>query len=429
MMSSRVVAFVASVLTAASVAMPYAHTLPAQERFPQLPANPYCLRAACGYGRDGIPNAYGGGGLRGESAAAMARSADPVFPSSGATLRSWVSSREMSGAAANANDIWGYVSPSGREYAIVGLVSGTAFVEVTDAAQPQPVGFVSGNASNWRDMAVYGEFAYSVNESGGGVQVIDLRKIDRGKVSALGSFTAGGLSTAHNISVNPDSGYAYLLGSNIARGGLVALDLSSPAAPALEPVAWETAYVHDVLVVSFDRGPNRGREIAFAFTGTLGLHIIDVTSKAMPITLSHLRYPNATYGHSGALSEDGRFLYVNDELDERASNKVNAMTTYVVRVRKLARPRVVRQVTWDTAAIDHNSMVQGSRLFLSGYTAGLRIIDISRPKSPRSLGYLDTYPEGDTARFTGAWGVFADFPSGNVIVSDIERGLFVITPQ
>ena len=83
---------------------------------------------------------------------------------------------------------------------------------------------------------------------------------------------------------------------------------------------------------------------------------------------------------------------------------------------------------WDTPVIDHNSMVQGDRLYVSAYEGGLRIIDISRPKSPREVGFLDTYPEGDQARFFGAWGVFAGFPSGTVIVSDIERGLFVVRP-
>ncbi|NKB88286.1 MAG: choice-of-anchor B family protein [Acidobacteria bacterium] len=415
-------------LTAASVSTPAALRAAASERFPQLPSNPYCLRAACGYGRDGIDAPYPGGGLRGEAARTMA-AADSIFQSSNASLRSWVTSREMSGAPANANDIWGYVAPSGREYAIVGLLTGTAFVEVTDTSSPVVVGFIPGAASSWRDMAVYGEYAYSVNETHGGVQIIDLRRIDRGKVKLLGSFDGGGLRTAHNIAVNPDSGYAYLLGANIARGGLVALDLSNPAAPQLEPVAWETAYVHDVIVVTYDRCPYRGREIAFAFTGSLGLHIVDVTDKAAPETLSHLRYEGATYSHSGALSSNGRVLYLNDELDERASGGEKALTTYVIRVANPAKPRLIRQINPGTEAIDHNSMVQNGRLFISSYTGGLRILDLRNRTSPRAYGHFDTYPESDEAKFQGAWGVFADFPSGTVIVSDIARGLFVIEPQ
>jgi len=335
----------------------------------------------------------------------------------------------MSGAARNANDIWGCVSPSGREYAIVGLVSGTSFVEVTDPREPVVVGFVPGAPSDWRDMAVFDHYAYSVNESGGGVQVIDLDRIDRGRVTLVGNVVANGLRTAHNIYVNSDSGYAYVLGANTARGGLIALDLADPQNPQLGAVPWDTAYVHDVQVVTYQHGPYRDREIAFAFTGSLGLRIIDVTDKSAPVTLSHFRYKNATCAHSGALSPNGKFLYVNDALDERGSNNVNEMTTYVIRVRNLDQPKLVRQISWGVEAIDHNSMILGDRLYLSGYAAGLRIIDIRRRKEPRSVGFLDTHPETDAARFTGAWGVFAGFPSGNVIVSDIERGLFVIEPQ
>ncbi len=425
----RLAAVLALVFTAASVATPYAQQLPVREQFPQLPQNPYCLKAACGYGRDGIAETYTGGGLSGRSIRAYAESNDQIFQSSHARLRSWVSSGEMAGTPQNSNDIWGYVSPRGREYAIVGLLTGTAFVDVTDATEPNVVGVIPGEPSDWRDMAVYDRFAYSVNESGGGVQIIDLRRIDRGQVSLLGNFTDGGLRTAHNIYVNPDSGYAYLLGANVARGGLVALDLRNPRKPVAEPIAWDTAYVHDVQVVTYKRGRNRGREIAFAFTGPLGLHIIDVTDKAAPVTLSHLRYANATYGHSGALSPDGRFLYVNDELDERLNGKVKEMTTYVVRVGRLTNPVLVRQIGWGVEAIDHNSMIQGNKLYMSGYTGGLRIIDISRAKKPRALGFFDTHPETDMGLFRGAWGVFAGFPSGNVIVSDIGRGLFVVQPQ
>ncbi len=425
----RLAALLALVFSAASVATPSAQQFPVREQFPQLPQNPYCLKAACGYGRDGIVEPYTGGGLSGRSARAYAESSEQLFQSSHSELLSWVSSSDMAGTPQNSNDIWGYVSPRGREYAIVGLLTGTAFVEVTDPVEPRVVGFIPGAPSDWRDMAVYDRFAYSVNESGGGVQVIDLRRIDRGQVRLLGNFAPGGMRTAHNIYVNPDSGYAYVLGADIARGGLVALDLNNPRVPVLEPVAWDTAYVHDVLVVTYQKGRNKGREIAFAFTGPLGLHIIDITDKAAPVTLSHLRYANATYGHSGALSPNGRLLYVNDELDERLADGITEMTTYVVRVGDLLNPVLTRKIGWGIGAIDHNSMVQGNRLFMSGYTGGLRVIDIDRQRRPRALGFFDTHPETDQGLFRGAWGVFAGFPSGNVIVSDIARGLFVVRPE
>lgn len=332
----------------------------------------------------------------------------------------------MTGVPTNANDIWGYTSPAGREYAIVGLKTGTAFVDITDPVAPVVVDVIDGANSDWRDMAVFGEYAYSVNESAGGLQIIDLSAIDEGTVKLVGSVTSGGLRTAHNIQVNGASGYAYLLGSNLARGGLLAADLSDPALPTIEPVAWNAAYVHDIVVRSFTSGPNRGREIVFAFTGPFGLHILDLTDKSDPITVTHFPYRNATYGHSGALSADGKFLYINDELDERLDNDVSLMSTYVVRVRNLSKPRLVRTIEWDLPSIDHNSMVQDGTLYLSSYTGGLRLLDITQAKKPVPTGYFDTHPDEDSARFNGAWGIYAGFPSGNVVVSDIQRGLFVL---
>jgi choice-of-anchor B domain-containing protein len=391
-----------------------------------LGPNAICPRGACGYGRDGIPEPYAGRGRT--NAPGAARTAlESLFPAEGARLASWLSSSDMVGTPTNANDIWGYVSPSGREYAIVGLKDGTAFVEVTDPAAPRPIGSVAGPLSDWRDIAVHDEFAYVVNERSGGLQVIDLRRVDRGRVSLLRSVGDLGLRTAHNVYVNSTSGHAYLLGSNLSRGGIVVVDLNDPQRPEVIPTLWDETYVHDIQVVTYTRGRNAGREIAFAFTGPRGLHIIDYTDKSAPVTLSNLEYDNATYGHSGWLDPTGRFLYVNDELDERYGNAAS-MTTYVVRVGNLRQPRLVRTMDWGLPVIDHNSMVQGDRLYVSAYAGGLRIIDISSPKRPRDAGYVDTYPETDGTRFIGAWGVFAGFPSGTVIVSDITRGLFVVRP-
>lgn len=392
-----------------------------------LPPGTVCPRGGCGFGLDGIPEPFAGPGLVAGTPAA--RDAAAAFPADRATLLGWASSTDMTGKASIANDLWGYTAPSGREYAIIGLREGTAFVEVTDPTRPRPVAVIPGPSSPWRDIKTHGEWAYVVNEHSGGLQVIDLRAIDRRRVRLETSVTDGGLRTAHNLVVNADSGYAYLIGSNLLRGGILAVDLADPARPRLEPVQWNETYVHDLLVVSYARGRHAGREIAFAFTGPRGLHIVDITDKSAPVTVSHLLYDDATYGHSGALSANRRILYLNDELDERYNPRVSRMTTYVIRVGDLASPRLVRKRRWPVQAVDHNSMIQGDRLFLSAYQGGLRVIDISRPRRPRMAGFVDTYPESDGQRFTGAWGVYAGFPSGTVAVSDIQRGLFLVRPD
>ena len=365
---------------------------------------------------------------KGHSGAALSSSGDILdFPAKKVTLLSWMTPEEMNGIATRANDIWGYTSPMGREYAIVGLETGTAFVEITDPLNPTLVRLIAGARSIWRDMSVYGEYAYSVNERGDGMQIVDLTRIDKGKVRLRGTVTDLGLQTTHNIFINEDSGYAYLCGSNLARGGLVVVDLSDPLTPVIETTPWAVKYVHDVQVVSYEKGRYKGREIAFAFTEDTGVHIIDVTDKANIFTVSNVVYPNATYSHSGWLSDDRRFLYVNDELDELRDDDVSQATTYVLKVKDLEKARFVNSFTNGSTAIDHNSMVQNGTLFLASYRGGLRALSIKKnARKPKERGYFDTYPENDDIGFSGAWGVYAGFDSGNVIVSDIQRGLFVL---
>jgi len=42
------------------------------------------------------------------------------------------------------------------------------------------------------------------------------------------------------------------------------------------------------------------------------------------------------------------------------------------------------------------------------------------------IGFFDTYPENDNAAFDGVWNVYPFFESENIIISDIDRGLFII---
>ena len=341
-------------------------------------------------------------------------------------LLSWLTPEDLSGEIQHANDVWAYVSPAGREYAIVGLERGTAFVDVTDPVDPRVVKVVRGPESVWRDIAVFDEFAYVVNETGGGIQVLDLRRIDRGRVRKRRSVQQDGLRTAHNISINPDSGYAYLSGSNLADGGLVAVDLANPLRPVLEPVTWPFVYVHDMLVVTFKKRLRAGREIAFAFAGEDGLQILDVTDKGNIFKVSEVRYPGLTYCHSGWLHKKLRFLFVNDELDERSNPDVETTTTYILRIQNLELPRFSRAWSNGSTAIDHNSMVRRNFLFQSNYSSGLRVINVKRPRFPREVAFFDTRPEDDQPIFAGAWGVHAALPSGTVLITDIQLGLFAL---
>ncbi|MBI5361561.1 MAG: hypothetical protein HZA53_00175, partial [Planctomycetes bacterium] len=101
------------------------------------------------------------------------------FTANNVTLLSWVTLAEFGvSAAGNGNSCFGYTSPSGREYALMGLSTGTAVVEITQPGNPVIVAQVPGPVSLWRDVRTYSTYAYAVSEGGGGIQVIDLANVD-----------------------------------------------------------------------------------------------------------------------------------------------------------------------------------------------------------------------------------------------------------
>lgn len=345
------------------------------------------------------------------------------FPASNVTLLSWLPLDQFPNGQHSANDCWGYVSPSGREYILLGLQSGFSVLEVTNPVSPVQIGFIPGNGSAWRDIKVIGQYAYGVSEGGLGIQVIDLGDVDNGNVRHVTNKTQSGHSSTHNIIANPDSGYIYLSGANIGNGGLIAVSLANPEDPIIAG-AWTTRYVHDAQVVTYTEGPYAGREIAYCFTGRRGLDVVDVTNKNNMFRIGSTTYPGTTYCHQGWLSEDRQFLFTNDEMDEGGS--FNQTTTHVIDVSNPSSPREVTTFSTGLTSTDHNLYVLGNLVFQANYTSGLRIFDISDPFNAQEIAYLDTAPTGNAVGYHGAWSTYPYLPSGTIAISDIERGLFLL---
>ena len=355
-------------------------------------------------------------------------SSDGPFEMHNVHLHSRIRPEDMPHTPAHLTDIWGYVSPSGREYALVGTRTGTLFVEVTDPHAPVTVGVIPHGEACCSDIKTYLDYAYVVAENlGTGLQIIDLSDIDNGVVTHLTSFFGGGLNASHNIAINEHTGTAYVVGgSNTPSfGGIAAIDLANPQAPVFRGY-WPHYYVHDLQVVTYHNGPYAGRSIAFAAGNPLspGLLIIDVTNPANMILLKYVTYPNAGYAHQGWLSEDRRYFYLNDEFDERDEGVTT--TTYVFDVQVLSNAHYVAAFGSGLASTDHNLMVNGKFIFEANYTSGLRIFHTPTPFQFIEVGWIDTYPNHNNPGFTGAWGVYPMLPSGVVLVSDITNGLFIL---
>lgn len=348
------------------------------------------------------------------------------YESQGMELLSWMPLSTLGGGAFSGNDCWGYVSGSGREYAIIGTSSGTSFVEITTPSDPVLVQFIAGESSLWRDIKVYQNYAYIVSEGGGGIQVVNLSQIDNGTVNLANTIFSGGTQDSHNVAIDTTSGYLYRCGGG-SNLGLRAYSLSNPASPSYQG-SWHSRYVHDVQVVTYTSGPNAGRQIAFACSGfgngsgSTGVTVIDVTNKNNMWVRDQFYYPNAGYSHQAWLTEDQQYLLLNDELDETGQLPT---TTHVIDAGSINNLSYAGSFTNGNNAIGHNLYTKGNLVFEANYRSGVRVFDISNLPNATETAFFDTWPGDDKNEFNGLWSVYPYFPSGVVIGSDLERGLFV----
>ena len=360
------------------------------------------------------------------SVAAVTSTATAQFTAQGIDLLSHIPLSGFTPVPANGNSCWGYISPSGREYALMGLANQVAFVEITNPAAPVIRASVAHTNSLWADVRSHGAFAYVCNEAGGGTQIIDMTNLDAGSVTLVGTLP-GGPATTHSLAVDNVSGFLYQSGSSQNGGSLIAWNLANPGAPTLAG-SWTSAqggvYIHETHVVTYTSGPYAGQQIAFTFCGGNGLKIVNVTNKAAMSLMATNLYPALNYCHQGWTNADRSLLYVNDEIDGPAEG-VPYDLTRVFNVTNLSAPAVVGTFSAGVpGAIDHNNHVVGRYIYQSNYTSGLRVLDaLANPLSPTEVAWIDTYPANNGPTYDGSWNNWPFFPSGNIIISDIQGGL------
>lgn len=339
------------------------------------------------------------------------------------------------------NDSWGWTdSFDGKEYALMGLDDGTAFVDISDPEVPLYLGKLPSATvnSSWRDIKVYEDYAFIVSEAPGhGLQVFDLSKLRSVKTQQTfdSDLNFNAFGNAHNIAINIESGFAYVLGSKLFDGGPAFIDINSPMNPSIVGGYSFSSYTHDAQVVKY-HGPDtrfKEKEILFGSNSIGGennqLIILDVTDKKNPELISSIEYSNAGYTHQGWISDDHKYFFLGDELDEL---KIGHRTkTRVFDIQNLENPIIHNTYYGQTASIDHNLYVKGSKIYMANYTSGMRVVDFNNISDNdfREEGYFDTYPSDNSTNFFGAWNVYPFFSSGVILISDINSGLFIVKPS
>ncbi|HEY7638815.1 MAG TPA: choice-of-anchor B family protein [Steroidobacteraceae bacterium] len=386
------------------------------------------------------------------SAAACTGNVSAGFPCQSVSLLSHLSFAALSPASTRGNDVWGFTDlNTGREYAFMGLENGVAVVDISDPTAPEQVGAGLGSSTVWRDIKVYQLFdpaaqrwrayAYATADKvPDPLMVLDLSGLPNGveRVDYTSDYRA-----AHNEYIlNTDYSFGLaqtseppvlgIAGANIDTGNHRLYSLANPRQPALLSVS-TAGYAHDLS--SFPVTDSRKDTqcvnaqaqpqcaVMTDFNETT-LDVWDVTNPASPQQLATQPYPNASYVHSGWWSEDGRYVFVQDELDER---NVGLNTTIrVFDMADLRAPVLAGSWVGPTRAIDHNGYVKGNRYYISNYSEGLTVLDLTNPIAPMRIGYFDTYPATSETGFVGAWGVYPFFASGVIAVGDINSGLYLL---
>lgn len=359
---------------------------------------------------------------------------------------------EFSSNPTSANDIWGFTDLNdNREYALIGLRNGTAIVDVTNPENPIEIDTIAGAASTWRDIKVYqcknnasgsySAWAYVTTESNQGMQIIDLNNLPN---SVTLENTLNEFSTAHNVylanidytnnsAIEGMEPFLYVSGSNQSGGAYRVFSLLDPGAPSLitiPPVG--TGYVHDAtnLVITDSRteqcsNSHNPCELLVDFNEST-VDIWDMTDKKSPFLISRTSYDGASYTHSGWWSADKNFIFIQDELDEQRLGLNTTLRT--LDISDLANPTISSTWSGPGQSIDHNGFTKGNRYYMSNYRSGLTVLDVTDPNDISIAGSFDTFvvPSANSPQFNGAWGTYPYLASGNLLVSDIEYGLFVL---
>jgi choice-of-anchor B domain-containing protein len=356
---------------------------------------------------------------------------------------------------------WGWVDPlTNSEYALVARRSDLAIVDITVPTAPVLIGNVQRTAGTnptvWRDVRVVGNWAFiGVDSANHGIQAFDLTRVRGVATPTLFAADAvfDGISNTHTLATNfsQTTPYIYAPGSNTINGlsnapdtpgGMQILDVSNPLSMSIAASWQDDGYIHESSIFTYT-GPDadhQNKQLSFNATGygtdptgsPNSFSIVDVSNPAALARISQAQYANTGYAHQGWLTEDQRYFFVDDELDELNHVTGEKTRTHMYDVSDLDNPVYRGFVEWGTGNIDHNLYIKDGFIFQANYTRGLRVFELGDLESTdpqdwfQEVAWFDSYPADDSVTFNGAWQVYPYFPSGSIIISDINGGLFTV---
>lgn len=312
------------------------------------------------------------------------------------------------------SNLTGYADTLGREYALVGTSVGLSIVDITTPATPVQLFMVpgaTGQGAFWREVREYKGYAYVTTEEQSGLQVVNLKYLpDSIKYHTI---NPAGMETSHTIFID-EKGVAFVNGTD---KGLLMLDLNANGWNPSVLGDYNLKYVHDCFV--------RNDTMWAAHINDGVVSVVDVTDKTAADnaanTLTQFSTP-LDFSHNTWLSDDSRYLFTTDEKPS------SHLTCYDVSDLNNITETDRTQVDPGSNTIIHNTHFLNNYCITSYYTYGITIHDVLRKNNLIEVGNFDSSPGYTGDGFHGAWGVWPYLPSGNIIISDIETGLWIVKP-
>jgi choice-of-anchor B domain-containing protein len=317
------------------------------------------------------------------------------------------------------SNIWSWKDPQdGIEYALVGAANGMSVVDVSTPSSPKKIVQIPGPNSIWREIRTNGNYAYITTEAGGGLQIVDLTNLPNTNLTTkLWTPTISGtvLGSIHSLQI--DNGKIYLYGSQVGKKGAIIADITTdPMNPKFLGL-YDVRYVHDGYVRNDTMYSGHIYDGEFA--------VVDAKKPASPQVLATVKTPTA-FTHNTWLSTNSKYCFTTDE------NKNSFLGAFDVS--NLADITEVDRIQSNPGcnAVVHNTYVikksNADFAVTSWYKEGVVICDVSRPWNMVQVGNYDTSPSGTATGMDNNWGVDPFLPSGIVVASDIQNGLFVFSP-
>ena len=324
------------------------------------------------------------------------------------------------------NDVWGYANEAG-EFAIVGGAEHILFIDVTDPANLDLIlQFDAGDKEIWRDFKTY-----TVEEEGEEVTyvfgVCDSCTEGMHVFSTSGATVTHEYSTtefftrSHNIFIDEENARLYAAGVPTANEGrdLILIDISDPMDPELiRNINFGGGfYVHDVFVKDNIAYCNHGNDDA--------LYVWDLTDPFNEIELGS--YVTGNYNHSCWITKNDDYLIYAEEVGQGLPLGVLDLENLGSTTEDLELVTEFQDALLETGfPTPHNPFIKGDTLYVSYYEDGLKIYDIADPTNPVLIGQYDTHTNSFYTGTEGNWGTYPFLPSGNILASDINNGLFVL---